>query len=401
MSRPSCYRIYFSLHLQLTLLKLNTKHRIILIRVTDVINNALSFDNQGSWVGPYRETQQHPNHLNNNCSFCLADFLPDDRVILFPCCHGLHEVCFNRWNKTVCPVDKRLVRGIQTINFLGCSIILSERTQSFGTLVATFQRDIKPVLERLIHHLADHQPEIYENEQEHRQLKAFAHIVQIVFQDFLNLYDGSLPGHKIQEQVDTVLQHLSRDGITIESVAEKTNIDWDLKAFAKLVSDTPFNNIIDELVKLMEKHPIGLQQSISFGYLVNKLEQSGRTLFYHHLCRYIHSVLRKTTSAAFFTELSKEVDARFFKHHFEVVKGLTTDRERYAYLTKMDHASLARLDQLSQKRGPTFSQVKQTIAKITTSRERVRMLMLGVALLSTIICLGIVITRGKAPGWRL
>ena len=45
-------------------------------------------------------------HLGIDCGICASDYTPDDRLIVFPCSHALHDACYAR----VGPARVRAVR---------------------------------------------------------------------------------------------------------------------------------------------------------------------------------------------------------------------------------------------------------------------------------------------------
>lgn len=329
-----------------------------------------------SWVGPYAEAaseNQRFKHLGNECVICLEDFLPTDQVIVFPCTHGLHEHCFKPCDRQECPLDRKPTEGISKAHFLGYSILFPSKTCKFGIWLSTHKDMINAKLQESLIKMSEKDPEEFQkfftDPKTQRETQALATIVQAVFQDLLNAYDGSLLPADMLEHITAILetmQNLSEDEIDVKEFAKKMDINTDLTAFAQLVqmNSERLNEFLPNItfLTLICAHITGLT-----------LDAAGVS----QVALYLQQLLHAATADPQCAELADHLDRRFLKHHFKAIDALTPGGsclnpwgEVYSYLNKLEQSALQRLGRLvNQRQDPLSEEIKMNIARIDNNQK--------------------------------
>jgi hypothetical protein len=318
----------------------------------------LQFEGQDSWIGSYDEAKREKDaanlkfvHLDDSCAICLGDYVSADQVIVLPCSHALHERCFAPWSAQICPFDQTPAMGVEKVHIFGRELLIPPRSRKFAMWASRQNQELlNTAIVEFVNEISKISPEL-----EAEVFLAKFDIFKQFFQDFLNIYEGTLSEDEIADLSEKMVRTLQKE--VFKAISDQFNLDgvgFLRSAFAFLAPLLPRDP---------EKIAQVINQLTGLSFDLNGARQ---------IIQYVGSIGNEIS-----TQLSLEVKRKFFTDHFKAIKVLPSDREKKSYLKNLEHEDFDRLVELTQGGGPTSLAIHRLCAEITRDRKIISSLVLA------------------------
>ncbi len=273
----------------------------------------IRYEDLRSWVGSYQQALPlNFKFLNERCFFCRVDYVPEDRVIIFHCQHGMHETCFSLLDRKICPHDQMSMVEAK-VSFLGYSILMPR--EPFGRLIEARLDRINKLLQERITTMATHQPEDYQRLLREgvnaEAMQALASHLQQFFRTFSEIYNQPDRGNEIFSLVDGFNALFEQHAASFAEIID-FHFDWNVD----------LKNYSSTIFKMMD---------LSVGSL------KARSFVFFMGC-YLRRIMPRLSSS-----LGVSSDTRFREYH---LSGYQKSTAHYQYLSRMDSHSLNRFDRM-------------------------------------------------------
>lgn len=284
-----------------------------------------SVEEQHSWTGSYEEAVQRQfKHLDDSCSFCLDQFRMDSKVVVLPCTHGFHEACFAQYDRQQCTFDKT-PRDVYKVNYLGISLFFPKKSKELLQFMLNLP-ELKAMIDKFLH--SSEYSALCASKEEQLKEKQLAPPLLELIQAFIYMYEGNFP----EEKVDAFV--------------------------AKWIKDFKEHPQLEEIIQILFKpsDPLSLKEKIPFDPLgIVRVFQLGT------------KIKEAALQEPKIQKIVEELNNKFFTEHFKKIRALATEEERFAYISRLDKVSLARLDQLTTGGGKTSLSIKASVQRIADS----------------------------------
>jgi hypothetical protein len=300
---------------------------------------AVRFTGQESWFGTYAEaTKKNFRRLSPECMICMENMLPNDKILVLPCTHGLHTRCFAPWKRQVCPVDQTAVAAVEKIDLLGREILIPPQAQQFFIWASPEkQNQINESLKNLIRK--------YPSFSDPKKMEPLVHL----FLDFLSLLSGDSiePNSAAKKTIKEILDSECFGKDYHKLILAKENLIFFAGMGLQLYENNreEFHRMGEEFRELGERLKQTLMEKINtdLGLKISERE-AAKVLLY---------------GLSFLEEMSSELDFRLFTYHFKKLRGLGTYAEQKKYLQALEDDERFYIERFAKGGGPTSKAIQQ------------------------------------------
>lgn len=339
----------------------------------------LIFDDLGKdlWVGTFQNAQKiEPKlkYLANECCVCWDTFNPKDKVVVFPCTHGLHENCFRSLVSRVCPYDNTRVDFFK-ISCLSYSILFTLETNHFGK-------------------------ELYENKEKINEKISNVISMLITNEKYQPYFSGLIPSNTLRLLNVLIQDAINRYSILTTPKLYRVQYIQDLLNNLVEVTTTSSNRkaadidfLIDtNIFELFGRKKLNLRECIKLAtYLMDISAKKLHGIKLISVIGYIvDEVIFDMMNLPIMSKFIERVEQRFLSLRFKEIRVQPTLAKKVEYVSRMRTSDLKRLNRLT-KNGK--GEISKLIENQVYKRNNFRILKMTIIALLALIMLSLLVKK--------